>query len=201
VQDEAVQSAFRLALPCVPLDHPDHAALQLVTNVLGGYTLARLFTILREEKGYTYGAYAFNDVRPAGALTGILTSVGNDFTADTMRVIAQEVTRIGTERIDDEEFENARQQLLGTFARSNETPQQTASLVWTMIQHDLPDAYFAEHMEKLQALTPDDVRAVQHSCFRTDVWVVGIAGQEAVIRDAVGPYVATIEPWDTKGYA
>ncbi len=199
-KDDAVQSAFRIALPCVPFDHPDSASVQLLTGVLGGYTLARLFTILREEKGYTYGAYAFNEVRPMGGLTGILTSVGNEFTLDTMRVIAHEVDRIGSERINDEEFENARQQILGTFARSNETPQQTASLVWTTIQHDLPSDFFAQHIARLQALTPDDVRDVQRRIFSTDAWVVGIAGQPDLVREAITPYVRTIEVWNPEGY-
>ena len=199
-KQDAVQTAFRIALPCVSFDHPDYAAMQLVTTVLGGYTLARLFSVLREEKGYTYGAYAFSDVRTHGATTGIVTSVGNDFTADTMAVIANEVRRIGSERIDDEELENARQQILGTFARSNETPQQTASLVWTMLQHQLSLDYFERHIMRLQRLVPEDLVGVQERYFSTTAWVVGISGQPSVVRPAIEGVVDIIEEWTAEGY-
>ncbi|MCX6141061.1 MAG: pitrilysin family protein [Candidatus Kapabacteria bacterium] len=199
-KNDAVQTAFRIALPCVSFDHPDYAAVQLVTTVLGGYTLARLFSVLREEKGYTYGAYAFSDVRPRGTTTGIVTSVGNDFTADTMDVIAEEVRRIGAERIDDEELENARQQVLGTFARSNETPQQTASLVWTMLQHELPFDYFERHVMRLQKLVSEDLVGVQERYFSTSHWVVGVSGNPDIVRPAIADYVDTVEDWVAEGY-
>ncbi|MBK7413530.1 MAG: insulinase family protein [Ignavibacteria bacterium] len=200
IKDDAVQSAFRIALPCVSFDHPDYASLQLITSVLGGYTLARLFMKLREEKGYTYGAYAFSDVRPRGAITGIVTSVGNDFTADTMSVITDEVRRIGTELISADELENSRQQILGTFARSNETPQQTASLVWTMVQHDLPMDFFEQHIARLQKLTSEEMLQVQGRYFSTDEWVVGLSGREDVIRPVFDGLVDSVEEWSAEGY-
>jgi predicted Zn-dependent peptidase len=201
LKDDAVQTAFRVALPSTSFASDDYAAVQICTGVLGGYTLARLFTILREEKGYTYGAYAFGDVRPHGSTIGVVTSVGNEFTHDTMQVIAAEIERIGTQRINDEEFSNAQQHLLGSFARSNETPQQTAGLVWSMIHHQVPMSFYNTYVERLQQLTPDDVREAQRTYFTRDAWVVGLAGREDVIRPALDGMVETIETWTPEGYA
>lgn len=201
LKDDAVQTAFRVALPSTSFASDDYAAVQICTGVLGGYTLARLFTILREEKGYTYGAYAFGDVRPHGSTIGVVTSVGNEFTHDTMQVIATEIERIGTQRINDEEFSNAQQHLLGSFARSNETPQQTAGLVWSMIHHQVPMSFYNTYVERLQRLTPDDVREAQRTYFTRDAWVVGLAGREDVIRPAIDGMVDTVEVWTPEGYA
>lgn len=200
VKDDAVQSALRITLPSIGYAHEHYPAVQLVTNVLGGYTLARLFTILREEKGYTYGAYAFPTVRPLSATATIVTSVGNEFTADTLSTIAHEVDRISTEKISDEEFENARQQILGSFARNCETPQQTASLIYTIVQHRLPFDYFDSHIEKLQGLTPEHVANVQRSYFSTDDWVVGISGVGSVIEAAIADHATSLETWTPEGY-
>ena len=38
--------------------HPDDAVLKVTNQILGGGASARLFLNLREEKGYTYGAYS-----------------------------------------------------------------------------------------------------------------------------------------------
>lgn len=199
-KEDAVQSALRISLPSIGYDHADYAAMQLVANVLGGYTLARLFTILREEKGYTYGAYAFPAVRPLSATTAIITSVGNEFTKDTLDTIAEQVERIKSERINDDEFENARQQILGSFARNCETPQQTASLIYTIVQHHLPFDYFDKHIERLQQITPDSVMSMQEAFFSASNWVVGISGVENIVEQALASHVSVVEVWQPEGY-
>ena len=193
---DAVQTAVRISLPCPGFDHPDHAAVQLITSVLGGYTLARLFMSLREEKGYTYGAYAANMVTEHARATRLITSVGNDFTTDTFKTINDEVRRIATERIDDEELENSRQHVLGMFARSNETPQQTASLWWTTILHGLPPNYFELLIQRLQQYTPEDLMSAQERWFNADRWAVAASGDPQVILPAIEDYTDTVEIWN-----
>mgnify|MGYP001627185607 CR=1 FL=1 len=199
-KEDAVQTAFRIAMPCPPYLHADDVQVQLLTSILGGHSLARLFSVLREEKGYTYGAYAFNDVRPHGAVTGIVTSVGNEFTADTMNTIATVLDEFAQEQITDEEFDTSRQHVLGSFARSNETPQQTAGLVWATILHGLPATYFTDLVAAMQQLTPFDVGDAQRTWFNRERWIVGMAGKEDVLRKAITPFVSTVETWDNTFY-
>jgi zinc protease len=185
VKDDAVQSVLRIGLPNVPFDHPDMPALSLATSALGGFTLARLFSILREQKGYTYGAYAFPDMRRYGRATVIGTSVGNEYTVDTMRTIYDELRRISTEPLDAEELENARQYMLGSFARNNETPQQTAGLAWTILQYGLADDYYTTYISRLQAVTVEECLHAQQRYLDPALWCIGVAGQEQVLRTAL----------------
>ncbi|NQW30977.1 MAG: insulinase family protein [Ignavibacteria bacterium] len=182
VKEDAVQTSISIHIPCVTFSHPDYPAVQLITTVLGGYTLARLFMALREEKGYTYGAYAHNMVRQFGCSTVLQTSVGNDVTDDAVQTIADELDRLQSTLIDEEELENARQYLLGTFARSNETPQQSASLLWTMIQYKLPFDFFERLIARIQKFTPEDLLLVQERYFRTDAWCIGASGVASVVK-------------------
>lgn len=198
--DEAVQTAFRIIVPSVPMEHPDYAAVQLIATVLGGYTLARLFTILREEKGYTYGAYAFSNVRVLDSALIISTSVGNEFTADTMATIAHELKRLSTELIPTEELENARQHILGSFARSCETPQQAAWLLYTILQFNLPFDHYERYIERIQAFTPETLLDVQRRIFGADAVVIGAGGVRSVIEPAIAPFAAVIESWNSDGY-
>lgn len=196
INAEATQSVLRISLPSIGYNHPDYAALQLVCNVLGGYSLARLFTILREEKGYTYGAYAFPRVLPHSATIEIVTSVGNEYTADTVGTLATELRRLSTELIDAEELENAKQQLLGAFARDNETPQQTTGLVMTMVNNGLPMDHYTRHVAKLQMLRPEHLLPVQQRYFDVARWTFGCSGKPEVLRPALEHYVASVEEWD-----
>lgn len=193
INAEAVQTAFRISMPGVPLSHADYPAIQLITGTLGGYTLARLFSVLREQKGYTYGAYAMSSVRPWSQTIDVVTSVGNEFTADTLQTIADEVSRIASERIASDELENTRQYILGTFARTNETPQQTAGLLWTTLLHGLPRDYFQELIANLQKLTPDDLLPVPMRYFDTSRWAIGASGIEDVVLPALKMHVHDVE--------
>ena len=196
VNKDAVQSAIAISLPCPGYDHPDFPAVQLITTILGGYTLARLFMVLREEKGYTYGAYAQNIVWEKFASTDISTSVGNDFTKDTVKTIDEIVRGLASTRIDDEELENGRQHLLGMFARSNETPQQAAGLVWKVVQHGLPANYFQRLVERIQVYTPEDLLLAQERWFNADRWAIGASGLPNLVLESLESYAEPIEVWN-----
>lgn len=198
--EDAVQTSFRIILPGLPMGHPDYSACQLASNVLGGYTLARLFTILREEKGYTYGAYASSLNRLLDSSIVVSTSVGNEFTADTIDTIANEVRRLGSEKISADELENARQHIVGSFARSCETPQQTAWLLHTLINYSLPFDFFEQYVRRIQELSADDVLDVQQRLFSTKAWVIGASGVSTLVESSISRYVDTVEHWNRQGY-
>lgn len=193
---EAVQTVLRIAMPSKSMLHPDLAPQNLAITILGGYTLARLFSVLREEKGYTYGAYATNEVRRYGQSLVMHTSVGNDFTKDTVAVIADQVRSMQRFDVRTDEIERARQYMLGTLARSTETPQQAAAMAWNVIQYGLVDDHYARYTAALQQVTRDDVAAVASSLFDAHVWTIAAVGKPDVIADALTGHVSTSRLWD-----
>jgi len=197
-KDDAVQTAFRIVLPGVNFLDKDYPATQLIGEILGGYQLARLFTVLREQKGYTYGAYAYPDIRKHANILMLATSVGNEFSKDTVATIADELKRLRTEVISADEMENARQSLLGQFVRSTETPQQTAGMLWQIILHGLPMDYFDRHVESIQKLTPESLLPVQQRLFDERRWAVGASGKWDVVHDALEGTVDSIEAFDAE---
>ncbi len=88
---EAVQAEIRLAGPSLDSSDPDFAALQVATTALGGAFGSRLNQLLREERGYTYGANASSTpLRREGtwtAATSVRTEVGVPALMDAMRVV------------------------------------------------------------------------------------------------------------------
>ena len=44
--------------------NPDYDVLQVMNKVIGGGPTGRLFIHLREEKGYTYGAFSYFSMNP-----------------------------------------------------------------------------------------------------------------------------------------
>src|SRR5438445_7808874 len=63
----AAQSSVSIGAVGIERSNPDYYAVQVMNSILGGGGTARLFMNLREDKGYTYGAYSrFTPRRGAG---------------------------------------------------------------------------------------------------------------------------------------
>ena len=54
----SVQTSLVMGSLAIKGDDPDRFAISVMNRILGGSPASRLFTNLREEKGYTYGAYS-----------------------------------------------------------------------------------------------------------------------------------------------
>jgi len=54
----SVQSAVKLGNLAIQRSDPDYFPMLLANQILGGSSNSRLFANIREQKGYTYGAYS-----------------------------------------------------------------------------------------------------------------------------------------------
>lgn len=103
----AAQTVLRVVLPGWPLEDEARAAGELGVIALGGTFTSRLNRLLREEKGYTYGARASVDARPGAGRVIIGTNVFLDKTGPALADLLGEVQRFGA-GIDAAELEKAK---------------------------------------------------------------------------------------------
>ncbi|MBL9106558.1 MAG: insulinase family protein [Myxococcales bacterium] len=89
----AAQTVLRVLLPGPSLGDPDRAATELGAVVLGGTFTSRLNRLLREEKGYTYGARAALESRPHSGRVVVATNVFLDKTGPALEDLLRELTR------------------------------------------------------------------------------------------------------------
>ncbi|MGH9936765.1 MAG: M16 family metallopeptidase, partial [Blastocatellia bacterium] len=102
---------------------PDYYALDVMNQVLGGGASARLFLNLREDKGYTYGAYSgFTAAKYRGAFRAS-TEVQTEVTKGSMDELIYEFKRIRDEKTPADEFDRAKRTIVGSFALQLESPQ------------------------------------------------------------------------------
>src|SRR5262249_1826808 len=102
---------------------PDYYALDVMNQILGGGASARLFLNLREDKGYTYGAYSgFTAAKYRGVFRAN-TEVQTKVTKGSMDELIYEFKRIRDEKTPDDEFDRAKRTIVGGFALQLESPQ------------------------------------------------------------------------------
>ena len=90
-QPGAVQSVIRVGTLAPARNAPEYWKVQVATNLFGGMFGSRLNMALREEKGWSYGAFAgVGDSRDFGVFQA-RTSVQADKTAESVQVIFDEL--------------------------------------------------------------------------------------------------------------
>jgi predicted Zn-dependent peptidase len=141
-------------------DDPDYYALDVMNQILGGGASSRLFLNLREDKGYTYGAYSgFTAAKYRGVFRAS-AEVRTDVTKGSMDELIYEFKRIRDEKTPEDEFDRAKRTIVGSFALQLESPQSLLANIITQKIYNLPADYWDTYPQKIAAVTVDDVQRV-----------------------------------------
>src|SRR4030095_14808468 len=111
----SAQSNIVLGNLAIARTSPDYFDVLVMNQVLGAGASSRVFMNLREEKGYTYGAYTrLNTKRLAGDFEAT-AEVRTQVTGDSLREFFYELERIRTDPVTDQEIADAKNFLTGVF--------------------------------------------------------------------------------------
>ncbi|MTI30579.1 M16 family metallopeptidase [Xanthovirga aplysinae] len=155
----AVQSVIGVTYP-VQLKPGSEDAIKasVMNSVLGGSFSARLSQNLREDKGFTYGSYSsLSSDRLVGDFNAS-ASVRTEVTDSAVVEFLYELNRIRDEKVGEEELKKVISEMTGSFARSLERPQTVARFALRTAMYNLPEDYYETYLQKLGAVTPEDIQ-------------------------------------------
>ncbi len=186
----AAQSYILLTYPVNLKPGSDDAIKARVMNSIlgaGGFS-SRLFQNLREDKAYTYGAYSsLRSDKLVGAFTAA-GSVRNEVTDSSIVEFLYEMKRIVDEDISAEDLQLTKNILTGNFARSLESPQTIARFALNTAKYNLPKDYYSTYLEKLEAVTISDVRAMAKKYVKPDNAHVLVVGSKGEVADKLSKF-------------
>jgi len=141
--------------------NPDAIKARVMNQVLGGGSFsARLFQNLREDKGFTYGAYSsLNSDELVGSFNAG-ANVRTSVTDSAFTEIIYEMKRMRTELVPEEDLAMVKNALIGSFSRSLEDPSTVARFALNIQKYNLSEDYYETYLERLAAVTPADVKAM-----------------------------------------
>lgn len=194
----SVQTVLQLGTLGIERTSPDYFAVLLADRVLGGGPSGRLFLNLREDKGYTYGAYSgFGGSKFRGTWTSS-SEVRTDVTEGAMKEFMYELKRMRDEKVGAEELENAKRAIVGSFALSLEQPQALLQNIITQKLYNLPVDYWDTYPQKVDAITADDVQRVAKKYIDLGHLQVVAVGDASKARDVLSKY-GKVEVFDAEG--
>ncbi len=186
----SAQSVISIGNPGVRPGDPDYFPLVVMDRVLGGGADSRLFRILREEKGWTYGAYSSFD-RPADVgVVSAGTEVRTEVTDSALVEIVNQLHRLRNEPVPDDELEGAINFLAGSFPLRLETADQVATQVANTLFRGRPMEEVTEYPQRIRAVTAEDVQRVANRYLRPEgatLLVVGDGPRITESLEAIAP--------------
>ena len=174
--DGAVQSSIRMGRLLFPRTHEDFIPMQVLSTVLGGYFGSRLMQNLREQHGYTYGAFcAMVNFQHTGYLA-LATQTGKEVTEDALRQIAFEIECLQNDKISEQELALVKNIMAGELMRILDGPFGIADVTTENILCGFDNSHIQEHLQRIRATTPEELRDLAQRYLAAEDLVTVVVG-------------------------
>lgn len=185
----AVQSVVNITYPVkLKPGTTDGIKARLLNAVLGGGSAGRLFKNLREDKGYTYGAYStIMDDRNIGYFEAD-ANVRNEVTDSAIMQFLYEMKRLRDEPVSDKELELAKNVLAGTFSRSLENPSTIARFALNTVRYKLSPDFYATYLQQVSAVTVKDLQEIARQIILPDQANIVVVGEKDEVAQKLKPF-------------
>lgn len=157
----------------------DYFATLLANQILGGGGEGRLFLNLREAHAWTYGAYSSVRGNKYVGEFSSSTSVRNTVADSAVVEIFNELKKIRTDLVSEEDLKNAKAKYVGSFVMNMEKPGTIARYALTTETQGLPADFYENYIKNINAVTAEDIRRAANRFFLTDNARIVIVGKAA----------------------
>lgn len=181
------------------MDDKDYYAVLLANQILGGGGTGRLYKNLREDKGYTYGAYSGVGASRYASRFKASASVRNMVTDSAVVEAMKEINKIRYQKATEQELEIAKAKYVGSFVKAVERPGTIAGYALNILQNNLPEDYYENYLSNINAVTLDDVQNAAIKYFKGDKARIVITGKGIDVLKNLENTDYVIKYFDKKG--
>jgi zinc protease len=174
---DAGQAAVYIGRAAPPRREEDYYVGQMANGVLGGGFSSRLNREVRIKRGLSYGCGSRLSAYRGGGIFGAAAQTKNESVAEVVEVVRGEMSRLGGEVVPGEEFDARKAVITGSFQRELETNEGYVKRIADFVVHGLPVDSFAATLEKIEKVTPVEVKAFAEREFDTAAMTVVVVGK------------------------
>jgi len=174
----AKQSVIRIGNLGLKRTDTDYYPIQVVNYKLGGSFSGNVNLILREEKGYTYGARTFfggTDI--VGTFTAS-SSVRTNVTLESVQIFREEMEKY-REGISEEDLAFTQNAMIKSNARRFETLGSLLGMIQTMSAYGLPPDYIKDEEDIIRNMTLEEHKRLAQKYIHPDKMIYLMVGDAA----------------------
>ena len=178
----AVQSEIRVGKRSLKYDPDgDYYRATLMNFSLGGAPGSRLNQNLRQDKGYTYGAFSgFGGSKDYGTFTAS-AAVRADATADSIVEFENEIRGYSESGITEPELTRTRKAIGQRDARKYETPAQKIGFLSQILTYDLDDDFVSVQNRILEEIGQEELNNLAAEHLNMDDMIIVVVGDKASV--------------------
>ena len=164
---DVTQTFFNVGHLGGELRDKDYPALEVASQILGGGFASRLFRNVRTEHGWAYnigsGWAASYDHPGTFRISG---STQSAHTVDTLKAIREELDKIRTSEVTDQELQTAKDTTLNGFVFHFDRPSKTLNRLVQYEYYGYPRDFIFQYQKAIAAVTKADILRVAQKYFR-----------------------------------
>ncbi len=183
------QSVIYIGYLALSRDNPDFVKADFINYRLGGAFTSILNQILREEKGYTYGASSYFQEMKTKAPFIAASQVRSDATSESVDIFKTEMEKFRS-GLSDTDLQFVKDCMIRSNALRFETNWALLGMLTTMSKYGLPDDYIKEDELVIKNITADEAKAV------IDKYII----PEKMVYVVVGDAATQLKPLEKTGF-
>jgi zinc protease len=171
------QSVIYVGYLALSRSDPDYIKADFVNYKLGGAFTSILNQILREEKGYSYGASSYFQEMKIKAPFVAATSVRSDATFESVKIIREEMEKYRNGIIEND-LQFIKDCMILSNALRFETNRSLVDMLSTMSKYGFPEDYIKQEEKVIKNMTIEEHKAI------TDKYIVPDKMYYVIVGDA-----------------
>lgn len=164
---------------------PDHLALHVANTVFGGTFTARLTQEVRAKRGWSYGAYSSLPIDRRRQAFSMWTFPKAEDAAPCIQLELEMLHALRTRGITKKELAWAKKYLVRSHAFALDTASKRVGLLLDSALYGLPEGYYENYIERIQAVTLEAANAAVVARLSEDNLLVTVVGTASQISEAV----------------
>jgi zinc protease len=172
----AGQAGVAMAAPGVARSAPDYFAGVVANTLLGGGYSSRLNQEIRINRGLSYDVASRLDARKSGGVWSIAAQTRNESAPELVAVVLDEVRRVGESPAPADELQARKLAVVGGVSRRFETSADLAATLAAFEGYGVPLSELATTIERLSAVTADEVVAFARKHWHPERLAIVVAG-------------------------
>ncbi len=165
-----------MGVPSHPIAHEKRHAGYILNTLLGGGMSSRLFQNIRERQGLAYSIYSdLNPYRDTGCMA-VYAGTSLSSAGKVVESVVREFRDLKNNRVPEEELRRAKDQLKGSLMLSLESSTSRMSNLARQEMYFDRFQDLDELIEKIEAVTAEDLQTLAQQFFQTDLIAVTALG-------------------------
>ncbi|MBM2805684.1 MAG: putative Peptidase domain protein, involved in ppq synthesis (ppqG) [Deltaproteobacteria bacterium] len=182
INKDLTQANIILGHNGVARGHPDYYAIQVMNYILGGGGFSsRAMDSIRNERGLAYSVYSFFSPEKSHGSFQFVMQTKNESAQEAIRIARDEIRKIREQPVSEQELNDAKEYLAGSFALRFDTNRKVAGFLTQVEYFGLGLDFPSRYTELVRKVSREDVQRVAKQFLQPDKLITVIVGNHKKI--------------------